>query len=79
MALCREIIEAATTEDILFDGKVLDSERSSAALYHQLCGATPLIYESPQGVLDSKAPWSHEQIIETCMFVVSCLCERLMH
>jgi hypothetical protein len=56
----------------------LASERCSTSLYHHFGGALPLLYESPQGVLDSKAPWSHEQIIDTCMFVVSQLCSHLM-
>ena len=78
MALCHRIIDAANAEGLLFDGKILTSEKSSAGLYHHFSGGIPLLYESPHGVLDSKAPWSHEQIIDTCMFVISCLCERLM-
>jgi hypothetical protein len=76
--LCEQIIDAAQAEDILFDGKILASEKCSSSLYHHFGGAMPLIYESPQGTLDSKAPWSHEQIIDTCMFVVSRLCNHLM-
>ncbi len=76
--LCEEIIDAARAQDILFDGKIPTTEKCSTALYHHFGGAMPILYESPQGVLDSKAPWSHEQIIDTCMFVVSQLCSHLM-
>lgn len=76
--VCEEIIDAAQAEEILFDGKILASEKCSTSLYHHFGGAMPLLYESPQGTLDSKAPWSHEQITDTCMFVVSQLCAYLM-
>ncbi len=76
--ICERIIADAKAQGILFDGKVPTSARCSTSLYHHFGGATPILYESPQGVLDSKAPWSHEQIIDTCMFVVSELCSYLM-
>lgn len=76
--LCERILERARTEDIPFNESFPTSDRLSTCLYHHFGGSVPLLYESPQGVLDSDAAWSHEQIIDTCMMVVSCLCEELM-
>jgi len=76
-AICGRITERAASEGIQFQEQIPVSDKLSTSLYYSLCGATPILYESPQGVLDSTAPWSHEQIIDGCMFVTSCLCREL--
>jgi len=76
-AICERIIEAAAREGIVFQPQVPVSEKCATALYYHFAGAVPILYESPQGVLDSIASWSHEQIIDGCMFVISCLCREL--
>lgn len=75
--ICADILERAAQEQIPFDDKVPKSEKVSTALYHHFGGSVPILYESPQGVLDSPCPWTHEQIIDTCLFVVSCLAAEL--
>ena len=57
---------------------VAEAEQIATSLYHHFAGSVPILYESPQGVLDSEAPWSHEEIVDACMCVVSCLCEELL-
>lgn len=76
-AICERIVEAAAREGLVFQEQIPVSEKCSASLYYHFSGAVPIIYESPQGVLDSVAPWSHEEIIDACMFVISCLCREL--
>jgi len=77
-ALCDTILARAAAEEIVFSPKVPASDKVSTSLYHHFAGSVPILYESPQGVLDSEVPWPHEQIIDTCMFVVSCLCAEMM-
>ncbi|MGC9318954.1 MAG: M14 family zinc carboxypeptidase [Armatimonadota bacterium] len=76
--LCERILEQARAEGIPFNESLPTSDRLSTCLYHRFGRSVPLLYESPQGVLDSEAAWSHEHIIDTCMMVVSCLCAELM-
>jgi len=77
-AICDMILAKAAAEGIAFNPKAPEAEHISTSLYHHFGGAVPLLYESPQGVLDAGPAWSHEEILDTCMFVVSCLCEELM-
>ncbi len=77
-ALCDHILAAAAREEIPFRQDVPVSDRLSTCLYHHFADSVPLLYESPQGVLDSEAAWSHEEIIDACMFVVSEVCEFVM-
>lgn len=76
--LCAAILARAADEEIVFNPNVPASATCSTSLYHHFAGAVPILYESPQGVLDSEVRWSHEEIIDTCMFVVSCLCAEMM-
>lgn len=75
--ICERLVERASSEGIQFQEQIPASDKISTSLYHHFAGAVPVLYESPQGVLDSTAPWSHEQIIDGCMFVISCLCAEL--
>ena len=75
--ICGDILERAAREEIPFNDKAPKSEKLSTGLYHHFGGSVPILYESPQGVLDSACPWTHEQIIDTCLFVVSCLAAEL--
>ncbi|MGD9497281.1 MAG: M14 family zinc carboxypeptidase [Armatimonadota bacterium] len=76
--LCDAILAKAAGRGIEFSPDVPASATCSTSLYYHFGGAVPILYESPQGVLDAGPAWSHEEIIDTCMFVVSCLCAELM-
>ena len=75
--ICERLVERASSEGMQFQEQIPASDKISSSLYHHFGGAVPVLYESPQGVLDSTAPWSHEQIIDGCMFVISCMCAEL--
>ncbi|HUS81538.1 MAG TPA: M14 family zinc carboxypeptidase [Armatimonadota bacterium] len=75
--ICDRIVERAAKEGIQFQEQMPRSEKIATSLYYHFSGAIPILYESPQGVLDSMANWTHQQIIDGCMFVVSCLCREL--
>ncbi len=77
-AICDAIRAKAAAEGIGFNPEVPEAEQIATSLYHHFAGSVPILYESPQGVLDSEAPWSHEEIVDACMCVVSCLCEELL-
>lgn len=77
-ALTEAVIRRAREEGIDFNEEVPKSEKLSTSLYHHFGGSVPVLYESPQGVLDSPCPWEHERIIDTCLFVVSCLAAELV-
>lgn len=78
LGICERIIESAAREGIIFQEQIPVWEKGSTSLYYHFSGAVPILYESPQGVLDSVASWSHEQIVDGCMFVISCLCRELI-
>lgn len=42
----------------------------STALYHEVSGAIPLLFESPQGVLDAGPRWDHAKIVDVNLFVI---------
>lgn len=76
--LCEAILARAAAEGIEFSPQVPEATHISTSLYHHFAGSVPILYESPQGVLDAGPAWSHEEIIDACMLVVSCLCAELM-
>ena len=49
----------------------------STALYHDVGGAVPLLFESPQGVLDAGPRWDHARIVDVNLFVISQLAQAL--
>lgn len=49
----------------------------SAALYYTVGGAVPLLFESPQGVLDGGPRYTHAQIIDCNLVVMATLAREL--
>lgn len=76
--LCEGIVARCREEGIELNITRSTCPGLSTRLYHHVAGAAPLLYEGPQGLLDSDAAWSHEQIIDTAMSVVSALVAQLM-
>jgi len=76
--------QIAWTETIIARGRAAGMEFAdntgevnglSTALYHEVSGAVPLLFESPQGVLDAGPRWDHAQIIDVNLFVLAQLAE----
>jgi hypothetical protein len=72
--------QIAWTEAIIARGREAGMEWSgntgevnglSTALYHEVAGAVPLLFESPQGVLDAGPRWDHAQIVDVNLFVMA--------
>ena len=76
--LAERIIARAQAEGIDFDPDVPGNDVVATGLYHHFAGSAPILYESPQGTLDSPARWSHQEIIDGCLTVISALAAELM-
>ena len=71
------VIGRAKQEGIPLSEDVPKSAVLSTSIYYHFGRSLPVLYEAAQGVLDSPCPWTHEQIIDNCLGVVSCLAAEL--
>jgi len=71
------IVAAGRAAGFEFADKTGEVPDLSTALYHEAAGALPMLFESPQGVLDAGPRWDHARIVDVNLFVFGQLVERL--
>jgi hypothetical protein len=69
--LTEAIIQAGRRAGYEFADSTGEVTGLSTALYHAVSGAVPLLFESPQGVLDAGPRWDHARIIDSNLLVMA--------
>jgi len=69
------IVAAGNAAGYEFAPKTGEVPGLSTALYHEVAGAVPMLFESPQGVLDAGPRWDHARIVDVNLFVFGQLAE----
>lgn len=69
------IVAAGNAAGYAFADKTGEVPGLSTALYHEVAGAVPMLFESPQGALDAGPRWDHARIIDVNLFVFRQLVE----
>ena len=64
----RSIREEAAERGIVFIEPKFHGSKPFTEYYYQ-CGALPLLYESPQGVVEQDRIWTHEEIVDVAILV----------
>ena len=78
IALTEAIITEGSEAGYEFAANTGEVAGLSTALYHQVGGALPFLFESPQGVVDAGPQWDHARIIDVNLFVMSRLARSLV-
>ena len=73
----RAVIAAGNQAGYDFAANTGEVAGLTTALYHGVGGAVPLLFESPQGVLDAGPRWDHARIVEVNLFVIGELARLL--